>query len=328
MSRLINKQLPVDELLNMSTREAFVAALMDIAQTNEKIVCLTADLGFIVSVNKFGERYPSRYFDVGIAEQNLLGVAAGLASEGLVSFATTFAVYASMRACEQARSAIAYTNLNVKIVASHGGITVGKNGGTHQSVEDIAIMRSIPNMCVVVPADAIETYQATKAVAEYKGPVYLRLGRPRFPAIYDDGYTFEFGKAVVLNTGKDLTLIAMGIMVSRCLEAANILQADGINARVINIHTIKPIDKEAIINAARETGAIVTVEEHNIIGGLGSAVSEVLSQNYPVNVEYVGIKDVFGESGDPDDLMKKHGLTVNDIVIAARRALLRRKKFQ
>lgn len=326
MNRLINKELPVDNLLNMSTREAFTESLMALAQTNEKIVVLTADLGSIISVNKFAERYPSRYFNVGIAEQNLMGVAAGLASEGLIPFTTTFAVYASMRACEQVRNAIAYTKLNVKIVASHGGITVGKNGVTHQSVEDIAIMRSIPNMSVVVPADAIETFQAIKAVAEYNGPVYVRLGRPRFPAIYDGNYTFKLGRAVVLNKGKDLTLMATGIMVTKCLEAARVLQVDEINARVVNIHTIKPIDKETIISAGRETGAIVTVEEHSVIGGLGSAVTEVVCKNFPVPVEYVAIQDTFAESGDPDDLMKKNGLTVDDIVIAAKRALLRKQK--
>ncbi|HEX2928006.1 MAG TPA: transketolase family protein [Ruminiclostridium sp.] len=327
MIQLQEKRLTTEKLSEMSAREAVTEALIDIARTNENIVVLTADLGSTITVNKFAKHYPSRYFNIGIAEQNLMGVAAGLASEGLIPFTATFAVYASMRACELVRNAIAYTKANVKIIASHAGITVGKNGTTHQALEDIAIMRAIPNMSVVVPADSIETYQAVKAIADYNGPVYIRLGRPKFPKVSKNDYVFQLGKAVVIKDGKDLTLVATGIMVSMCLEAIRILKMDGIDVRLINIHTIKPLDRETVINCAVETRAIVTVEEHNIVGGLGSAVSEVVSGSCPVPIEYVGIKDTFAESGDPDELMKKNGLTVEDIVLASKRVLLRKTEM-
>jgi len=324
MKQMINAEFSKEDF-NMSSREAFSKALLSMAPENNKVIVITADLGLTISVNKFAEQYPHRFFNVGIAEQDMMGVAAGFATEGFIAFVTTFAVYASMRGCEQVRNAIAYPNLNVKIVASHGGITVGENGATHQSLEDIAIMRSIPNMSVIVPADAIETFQAIKAAAKHDGPVYIRLGRPRFPKIFDEKYTFKIGQAVILKEGNDVALIGTGIMVSKCLEAAGLLEIEGIDARVINVHTIKPIDKQTIISAAQETGAIVTAEEHSCFGGLGSAVSEVICRNAPVPVEFIGIQDKFCESGNSEKLMIKNGLTVNEIVVAAKRALLRKR---
>jgi len=258
---------------------------------------------------EFKKVCPERFFNVGIAEQNLIGTAAGMAIAGKVAFASTFAMFAAGRAFEIIRNTVAYPALNVKIAATHAGLTVGEDGASHQAIEDISLMRSIPNMTVINPADSIEAEKAILKVAEYVGPVYIRLGRMAVEDIYDDSYEFEIGKGVELRKGNDVTIIATGLMVQKSLKAAAQLEMDGISARVINIHTIKPIDKDIIIKSAKETGAIVTAEEHSIIGGLGSAVLEVLSDSCPVLVKRIGVQDVFGESGKPDELLEKYGLT-------------------
>ena len=263
---------------------------------------------------------------MGIAEGNMMSVAAGIASCGKIVFASSFAIFASERACEQIRNSICYPKLNVKIGATHAGISVGEDGASHQCIEDIAIMRSIPNMVVISPADAVETKLAIKAAIEYDGPVYLRLGRLGVPQINDENtYKFELGKGVTLSEGKDLTIFSTGLMTQYALEAKEILKLEGIDARVVNIHTIKPIDKDIIIKAAKETGAIVTAEEHNILGGFGSAIAEVVVENYPVPVKMVGIKDKFGKSGKPERLLEMYGLTAAEIVVKAREAIKMKK---
>lgn len=265
---------------------------------------------------------------MGIAEGNMMGVAAGMASCGKIAFASTFAVFAAGRAFEQIRNSICYPKLNVKIAATHAGLTVGEDGASHQSVEDIAIMRVLPNMTVLCPADAVETRHAVKAAMAHDGPVYLRLGRLGVPALYDENsYSFEFGKGITLSDGGNVTIIATGMMVHAAMEAANLLLKDGVTARVIDIHTIKPLDTELVIKAARETGAIVTAEEHSVIGGLGGAVSEVLAENYPVPVLRVGIQDKFGKSGKPDQLIEMYGLTASDIAKKAKIAIDMKKEY-
>jgi len=285
---------------------------------------LDADLSKSTKTCVFAKSYPERFFNVGIAEQNLAGVAAGLAATGKIPFISTFAMFASGRAYEQIRNSICYPKLNVKIAATHAGLTVGEDGASHQSIEDISLMRSIPNMTVVVPADAAETHQAIQFAVEYNGPVYIRLGRMAVPDLFAKEYIFEHGKAVRLMEGAAATIIATGIMVHIAKEAAEQLQTQGCNVRVLNIHTIKPIDKEAIVEAAKETGAIVTCEEHSIIGGLGSAVAEVVVENFPVPMERVGVRDTFGESGIPKELLKKYGLTVDDVVLAVKKVIARK----
>lgn len=311
--------------MGKATREAYGEALRELGARYRDIVVLDADLSKSTKTNVFAKAYPERFFNVGIAEQNLMGTAAGLAAAGKIPFASTFAIFATGRAFEQIRNSICYPKLNVKIAATHAGLTVGEDGASHQAIEDISLMRSIPNMTVVVPADATETHQAVAWAVEYKGPVYLRLGRSSVPDVFGEGYRFEWGKAVQLAEGADLTIIAAGIMVSPARRAADELTQAGLSARVLNMHTIKPIDKEAVIRAAAETGAIVTCEEHSIIGGLGSAVAEVLVENAPVPMERVGVLDRFGESGVPDALLAKYNLTVADIVQAAKRVCGRKK---
>lgn len=309
----------------IATREAYGEALKELGRKNENVVVLDADLSKSTKTAMFKEEFPDRFFNVGIAEQNLIGTAAGLAAAGKIPFASSFAVFATGRAYEIIRNSVAYPKLNVKVAATHAGLTVGEDGATHQALEDISIMRTIPNMVVLNPADAVETKAAVLKAAEYKGPVYIRLGRSKVPVIYDENnYEFEIGKGKLLRNGKDVTLIATGIMVSASLEAAEMLKEKGISARVIDIHTIKPIDKDIIINAAKETKAIVTTEEHNIIGGLGSAVAEVIVENCPVPMERVGVNDTFGESGTGDELLKKYGLTAEDIVKAAEKVIKRK----
>lgn len=306
----------------IATRQAYGNALRELASTNEKVVVLDADLSKSTMTANFREVAPERFFNMGIAEGNMMSVAAGLASCGKVVFASTFAIFAAGRAFEQIRNSIAYPHLNVKVCATHAGLTVGEDGASHQAVEDLALMRSIPGMTVISPSDGIEAEVAIKAVAEFNGPCYVRLGRMPVNTVNDfEGYKFEIGKGVQLKEGKDATIIANGIMVDAALEAKEILLGEGIDVSVINIHTLKPIDEEIIVKAAKETGAIVTAEEHNIIGGLGSAVSEVVSENYPVPVLRVGIKDVFGESGKPADLLEKYGLTANEIVKTVKKAM-------
>ena len=311
--------------MGKATREAYGEALRELGLENKNIVVLDADLSKSTKTNVFAKEFPDRFFNVGIAEQNLMGVAAGLAAAGKTPFAATFAMFACGRAFEQIRNSICYPKLNVKIAATHAGLTVGEDGASHQAIEDIALMRSIPNMTVIVPADAMETRYAVAAAAKYNGPVYLRLGRMAVPDMFGDGYEFTMGKAVELANGRDVTIIATGIMVAPARRAADELIAAGFSARVLNIHTIKPIDKEAIIKAALDTGAIVTCEEHSIIGGLGSAVAEVLVENSPAPLERVGVMDTFGESGTPNDLLAKYNLTVADIVRAAKRVISRKQ---
>ncbi|MTI71517.1 MAG: transketolase family protein [Firmicutes bacterium] len=296
-----------------ATRDAYGEALKELAKENENVVVFDADLSKSTRTAKFKEVCPERFINVGIAEQNLIGTAAGLSTTGKIPFASTFAMFASGRAFEIIRNSVAYPKLNVKIAATHAGITVGEDGASHQSVEDISLMRSIPNMTVLNPADFFEAKKAVFKAAEYKGPVYIRLGRGKVPRIYNEDYNFEIGKGDLLKEGKDVTIIATGMMVSKALEAREKLLKEGIEARVINIHTIKPIDKDIIIKAAKETKAIVTAEEHSIIGGLGSAVTEVVSENAPIKVKRVGIKDVFGESGKADELIEKYGLTADNL---------------
>jgi len=309
----------------IATREAYGNALAEFGADN-RIVVLDADLSKSTKTDTFKKKYPERFFNMGIAEGNMMTVAAGISTCGKVVFASSFAIFAAERACEQVRNSICYPKLNVKIGATHAGLSVGEDGASHQSVEDMAIMRSMPNMVVISPADAVEARCAVKAAIEYDGPVYLRLGRLAVPVLYDESsYEFKMGKGVTLSEGNDVSIIATGLMVHTALEAKDALAGEGIKARVINIHTIKPIDSEIIVKAAKETGAIVTVEEHNVYGGLGSAVAEVLVQNYPAPVKMVGVQDKFGKSGKPAELMEKYGLTAKDIIEKAKEVMKLKK---
>ncbi|MFZ5942832.1 MAG: transketolase family protein [Bacillota bacterium] len=309
---------------SIATRDAYGKALVELGKVNKDVVVLDADLSKSTKTENFAKVFPERFFNIGIAEQNLMGCAAGFAASGKIPFASSFAVFATGRAYDQIRNSIGYPHLNVKIAASHAGLTVGEDGGSHQMIEDISLMRAIPGMTVIVPADGEETKQVIFKAAEYKGPVYIRLGRPKVPGIFGKDYKFEIGKAVVVKPGKDVVIMAAGIMVSEGIKAAEQLEKDGISAAVVNISTIKPIDVKTIIQVAKETGAVVTCEEHNILGGLGSAVAEVLVENCPVPMERVGVKDTFGESGKPDELLEKYGLTVKDIVSAVQKVIARK----
>jgi transketolase len=298
----------------IATREAYGKVLVELGKQNEDIVVLDADLSKSTKTSSFGKVFPNRFFNMGISEQNLMGTAAGLAASGKIPFASTFAMFATGRAFEIIRNSICYPKLNVKVCATHAGITVGEDGASHQALEDIACMRAIPNMTVINPADAISAEALIYAASEYKGPVYIRLGRAKVPVIYNkEDYEFEIGKGIEVKEGQDVTIIATGIMVDKALKAREDLLKEGISARVIDIHTIKPIDKDIIIKATKETKAIVTVEEHNILGGLGSAVAEVVVENSPVPMKMIGINDTFGESGKPDQLLEKYGLTSENI---------------
>ncbi len=279
--------------------------LASYAKDNKEIVVLDADLSKSTKTAEFQKVCPERFFNMGIAEQNLLGVAAGMAASGKVPFASTFAMFAAGRAFEIIRNSICYTNLNVKVCATHAGLTVGQDGASHQAIEDIALMRSLPNMTVLNPADGVSAKALLEAAAKHDGPVYVRLGRASVPLCYDENDTFEIGKAKELKAGSDVTLVATGIMVDSAMQAAEILEKEGLSVRILDVHTIKPLDSEAIIKAAKETGAIVTAEEHSIIGGLGSAVAEVLALNSPAPMKMIGVKDTFGESGLPDELLEK-----------------------
>lgn len=307
-------------------REAFAEALVEIGSRRKDVVVLTADLSSSVKTNRFAEKFPEHHFNVGISEQNMMSIAAGLAASGSTVFASTFAVFGTSRVYDQIRQSIAWPKLNVNIVATHAGITVGGDGASHQMLEDIALMCSLPNMTVIVPCDALETRKAVKSVVDYKGPTYIRLGRSDVPTITQENDPFSIGKATVMKDGKDVTLIGTGIMVSRCLLAAEKLEKENIDASVVNMSTIKPIDEKTIMKCVEKTGVVVTAEEHNIIGGLGSTVSTVLSENIPVPMKRIGIPDVFGESGKSDELMEKYGLTPENIVKAVHDVMKRRRK--
>jgi len=308
----------------IATRQAYGDTLVELGRENPDIVVLDADLSKSTMTAGFAKAYPERFFNAGIAEQNLMGMAAGLATTGKVPFASTFAVFAAGRAFEQVRNTICYPKLNVKIAASHAGITVGEDGGSHQSVEDLALMRALPNMTVIAPADAVETAKAVRAAAAHRGPVYIRLSRLATPVIFGADYQFEIGKAVVVREGKDVSLFSTGTMLAAALAAADRLADEGIRAEVVNVATLKPLDARTILASLAKTGCGVTCEEHSIIGGLGSAVAELVVENDPLPLTRVGILDVFGESGKPDELLQRFGLTADDIVIAARRVFQRK----
>ncbi|MDD7794842.1 transketolase family protein [Clostridium sp. 'White wine YQ'] len=299
--------------MGVATREAYGQILKELAE-DKNVVVLESDLGKATKSIEFKKYAPERYIELGIAECNMMGTAAGLATCGKIPFASTFAMFAAGRAFEQIRNSIAYPNLNVKVVATHAGITVGEDGGSHQCNEDISLMRTIPHMVVINPSDAEEARQAILAAKEYYGPVYIRLGRSATPDIHDENYQFKIGKGEVLNEGNDVTIIATGLMVAKAIQAAETLEEQGINATVINISTIKPIDKDLIVEASRKTGKVVTVEEHSIIGGLGSAVAEVLIEECPVKMKRIGINDEFGSSGSAEVLLEKYNLTAEHIV--------------
>ena len=304
----------MSEVKKIATRASYGSALIELGKKHEDLIVLDADLAAATQTGMFKKEFPERHIDCGIAECNMMGIAAGLATTGKVPFASTFAMFAAGRAYEQLRNSVAYPKLNVKVGATHGGISVGEDGATHQCCEDFALMRAIPGMVVMSPSDDIEAKAMVKAAYEYVGPVYMRFGRLAVPVINDrEDYKFELGKGVVLREGKDLTIVATGLPVSNCLEAAEKLAADGIDAKVINIHTIKPLDEELIVEAAKATGKVVTVEEHSVIGGLGSAVCDVLSEKAPTQVMKIGINDTYGESGPALELIAKYGLDTESI---------------
>lgn len=307
----------------VATRIAYGDALAEFG-ADERIVVLDADLSGSTKTASFKKQYPDRFVNVGIAEGNMMTVAAGLSTCGKIPFASSFAMFAAGRAFEQIRNSIGYPHLNVKIGATHAGISVGEDGATHQCLEDMGVMRTIPGMVILNPADAVEARLAVKAAIDYEGPVYLRFGRLGVPVVFGDDYKFEIGKGVELKEGSDVTLIATGIMVAEALKASEVLKEQGISARVVNIATIKPIDEEIIIKAAKETGAIVTAEEHNVIGGLGSAVAEVVAENCPVPVLRIGTQDVFGKSGKPEELLKEYGLDADAIIESAKKAIAKK----
>ena len=299
----------MSEVKKIATRESYGNALVELGAEHDNLIVLDADLAAATKTGVFKKAYPDRHIDCGIAECNMMGIAAGLSTTGIVPFASTFAMFAAGRAFEQVRNSIGYPHLNVKIGAPHAGISVGEDGATHQCNEDIALMRTIPGMVILNPADDVEAKACVKAAYEYNGPVYLRFGRLAVPVINDrPDYKFELGKGVVLREGKDVTIVATGLCVSSALEAAEKLAADGIDAKIINIHTIKPLDEELIVAAAKETGKVVTVEEHSVIGGLGSAVCDALAEKCPVPVKKIGVQDVFGESGPAAALLAKYKL--------------------
>lgn len=307
----------------VATRDGFGKALLDLGDENKDVVVLSADLTESVRAHWFKDKYPDRFVSHGVAEQDMIGTAAGLALSGKIAFACTFGAFASGRAWDQVRVSVAYMNLNVNIIGTHGGISVGGDGATHQALEEIALMRILPNMTVVVPADADEAYHATKQAAEIPGPVYIRLGRAAVPFV-GNGRDFTIGKAMTLTEGDDVTIVACGYMVFEALEAARQLKNKKISARVINLHTPKPIDKDVLMKAAEETGAVLTVEEHTVYGGMGSAVAEVLVETRPVPMKMMGMPDVFGVSGEPVELFEYFGLTAKDVAREAEK-LIKRK---
>ena len=305
----------------VSPREAYGKTLVELGKQNPDIVVLDADLSQSTMTKFFAREFPDRFFDCGIAEQNMVSIAAGLAASGKIPFASTFAVFVPGRNFDQIRMSIAYSRLNVKLVVTHGGVSVGEDGVSHQSIEDLSLICSLPGFTVIVPADAIETAQAVRAAAATEGPFYIRLCRPKMPLLYKGDYRFKLGKAVTMRQGKDATIIALGIMVSPALEAADSLKQKGINCRVLNMSTLKPIDQAAIVKAAGETGAIVTAEDHLVHGGLGSEVAQVVATHHPVPMEFVAVKDTYAKSGSTEELLKRYGLTAKDIEQAAGRVV-------
>ncbi len=297
-----------------ATRESFGEALLELGKENDKIVVLDADLASSTKTNLFAKEFPKRFFELGIAEQNMMATAAGLASCGKIAFASTFAVFAAGRAYDQIRNSICYPNLNVKVCATHAGITVGEDGATHQMLEDISLMRTLPNMKVLSTSDDKETKWAVNEISKIEGPCYLRLARVGTPDIYDENQKFEFGKGIQIGDGKDATIFATGVTVSEAIKAKEELKKQGINVRVVDIHTIKPIDKELIIKCAKETNKLISIEDHNIIGGLGTAISEILTDEYPKKLIRLGVKDTFGKSGKAKELMKFYHITSDDII--------------
>jgi len=297
-----------------ANRVAYGKALVEIGRANDNVVVLDADLGKATNSIRFKAEFPKRYIDCGIAEQNMIGIAAGLAASGKIPFASTFSVFVSMRAVEQLRNSVCYPELNVKVVGTHAGIECGGDGATHQAIEDLAITRSIPKLSVLVPADHVATGKIVKLMAQHKGPMFMRVGRDTNAALYDENEEFVLGGSKQLRAGTDITVMAIGSMVSKAIEAANVLAGEGIEVRVLDMYSIKPIDKEAIVRAAKETKGIVTIEDHNVIGGLGSAVSEVVTSFEPTVVKKIGIQDSFGRSGDSKELFALYGLTVENII--------------
>lgn len=296
-----------------SVRNEYGKTLVELGKENSNIVVLDADLSCSTQTKQFAKEFPDRFFNVGIAEQDLMTTAAGLACTGKIPFVSTFAVFASGRAWEQVRNTICYSNLNVKIAATHGGITVGEDGASHQALEDVALMRSIPHMTVIVPADAEETKQAIKFASEYKGPVYIRIARSNLPNIFDKNYVFDYKKAQIIKEGTDVTLITNGETLVETIDCATILSENGINAEIINVPVVKPIDSETIIKSAQKTNRVITIENHSVIGGLGSCVCEVLSENYPVKINRIGTNDEFGQSGTAKELMAHYGLNAEKL---------------
>ncbi len=313
------------EIKKTATRDAYGKALVELGEKYDNLIVMDADLASATKTGVFKKAFPEKFFDCGIAEGNMMGIAAGLAASGKLVFASSFAMFAAGRAFEQIRNSIAYPNLNVKIGASHAGISVGEDGASHQCCEDIALMRSIPGMVVINPADEIEARAAVLAAAEYYGPVYMRFGRLAVENVFDESYKFEWGKAVKVREGNDVTIISTGLMTAEAVKAAEILEQEGVSARVLNIHTIKPLDVDAVLAAASETGAIVTAEEHNIIGGLGSAVCEAICAECPVPVFRVGVEDTFGKSGPAKELLEEYRLNAAHIVEKARVAVTLKK---
>ncbi len=309
-----------------STRVEYGKVLAELGEQHPEIVVLDADLSGSTQTARFAKVFQNRFFNVGIAEQDMMGTAAGLALGGMIPFASTFAIFATGRAWEQIRQTIAYGNLNVKIVASHGGVTVGEDGGSHQAIEDLALMRVLPNLAVMVPADGPEARAMVRWAVTYEGPVYIRTSRIPFPVIHDEGYTFELGRGHILREGDDVTLAGLGLMVHHCLAAADLLAQQGLSARVLNLCCLKPLDWELVVDSARRTGGLVSAEEHLATGGLGSAISEVLSEFHPTPLRRVGLRDTFGLSGKPDDLLKHFGLTAEDIMRAALIVIERKKR--
>ena len=309
------------EVIKKATREGYGDGLVKLGEKYDDFIVLDADLAAATKSGTFKKAFPERFYDCGIAEQNMVSIAAGIAATGKKVFASSFAMFAAGRAFEQIRNSVGYPHLNVSICATHAGISVGEDGATHQCNEDIALMRTIPGMTIINPADVVEAEKALEAAYKLDGPSYLRFGRLAVPVVFDENYKFEIGKAVELKEGNDVTIIATGLMVAEALEAYEILKAEGINARVINMATIKPLDNEAVIKAAKETGLIITAEEHSVIGGLGSAVCDVVAENYPVKVVKIGINDVYGKSGPANTLLDEFGLRGKDIAFAVKKAL-------